>query len=229
MPPKMVTCSICNEQVLKAHTLARKDGTRACRSHDGIEEEAKKRQEEEKTQRNTAISHNKKKRTFNSNQDYAYPERKYPTKEECQKFGEYARSHCWTCGNEGITIRQYYMNLLITTKRVELHGEFNLLDLPQKIHELIGPQRVIVEMKLSEAQVNYTLRHLKDARLCDIVRFVPVITMCNECAKKHNFNNLYKAAWPKEPTFEQVKAFMPAMTLIEPVIEAEAKRRDETN
>jgi len=226
MPPKKVTCAICKDEVLKARTLARKDGTRACRSHEGIEGESKKLQEEEKEKR--AQRKNTIKRRFESNQSFQ-SKRKYPTKEEMQKFGEFARSHCWACGNEGISIRQYYTDLLITTKRIELHGEFNLLDLPQKIRELIGPQRVIVEIKLTEAQVNYITRHLKDARLCDIVRFVPVVTICNECTKKHNFDDLYKAAWPKEPTFEQVKNFMPVMQLIEPFIEAEAKRRDGTN
>jgi hypothetical protein len=43
MPPKSVTCSVCSAEVLKAQTLARADGTRACRSHEGVADEAEKR------------------------------------------------------------------------------------------------------------------------------------------------------------------------------------------
>lgn len=51
MPPKTVKCSVCGQEVLKAQTLARADGTRACRSHPGVEEEGQKLKDKEHERR----------------------------------------------------------------------------------------------------------------------------------------------------------------------------------
>ncbi|RLI36696.1 hypothetical protein DRO66_05145 [Candidatus Bathyarchaeota archaeon] len=40
MPTKMVECSICYEEVTKKSTLQIKDGTRACRKHEGVNDQS---------------------------------------------------------------------------------------------------------------------------------------------------------------------------------------------
>ena len=81
MPPKTTTCSICNQEVLKSQTLMKADGTRACRSHSGVEDEAKLLKERDQNRINREIK-NKKKRFNNStnNSRLRQPSSKRPTK-----------------------------------------------------------------------------------------------------------------------------------------------------
>ena len=55
MPPKTVTCNICNKEVMKSTTLAYKDG-RACREHEGVEENSKLLQQKQKEDLNRSIN-----------------------------------------------------------------------------------------------------------------------------------------------------------------------------
>jgi len=69
MPPKIVVCSVCKEEVLKSKTLAIEEvikgkvPKRACKTHVGVEFKSKKLQLEEKRERHQNID--RKQNKFN--------------------------------------------------------------------------------------------------------------------------------------------------------------------
>ena len=110
MPPKSVMCSVCGETILKSQTLARADGTRACRSHDGIKEEAEKLKVKRVKQEQARKEEKKNQFRFRSPV--------LPEPEEMRAWREHTHTHCWVCDREGIGLKEFFLQSLIAMKRL---------------------------------------------------------------------------------------------------------------
>ena len=121
-PPK-VTCSICNETVLKSQTYHIGDGKRACKKHEGVIEKSQELQKKEKLDAER-IAQLKKQKVKESQMPFI--------KTIETAIGEVAVHKCYICETEGIMLRDVYMLALIGMKRMELKGKplniFNMLE-----------------------------------------------------------------------------------------------------
>lgn len=228
MPPKTVPCLICNLMVPKSQTVARADGNRVCRSHPGVEEMAQKLREEEKQRRAKEVSHSqaeldaKQRQKFRS---YDHAPDLDKALADAAKFREEAYSHCWTCGREGIPLREHYAQCLIASKRLQLRGEWNFLSLSKDMDELMGHPVVLACLPYHEETDKRILRDITDRRIKDIIHFLRFVNMCVECIDKHKVRDRLEALMPK-PTWEQLEAMMPVVTALDPLLEVLAEKKE---
>ena len=224
MPPKSVTCSICSETVLKAQTYALSNGTRACRSHEGVADEAEKRQAEERAK----LSRDAERHEMQSRSRF----RSDPmaSLENFEKHAEQLREkfyhHCWICECEGLEGREFFTQALIASKRLQLRGEFNFLTYGQDVRKLMDNIVLLMAIKLEDqVQDKAVIKHVKDRRVREMIPLVGFVMMCPQCAEKHGFKKRLEAMMP-HPTFEQVQAMLPVMAVIEPLLEAWAEKKE---
>lgn len=107
MPPPMVTCSICNQQIMKAQTYAVGDGKRACKSHPGVVETKDMLEQKKKTDRQKEM------------EDL---ERKAKAAAERQDPKNLFKPRCCNCGKTGISEKEMYMAMLIMSEKEQLKG-----------------------------------------------------------------------------------------------------------
>ena len=205
MPPKTVTCSICSATVLKAQTLARADGTRACRSHEGVSAEAAKRQAAERERLDKAIESAGRPAWMSPAFTQAQLERQQLFEKEAAAFREHLYSHCWICGEEGLELREFFAQAMVAMKRLELRGEFNFLTMPLDVRKLMGNVRALGAIQLQEEVIDRAVvKHIRERRVRDLVQFTRVVLFCPACAQKHGFMARWEALFPK-PTWEQIR------------------------
>jgi len=225
VPPKTVFCSICHEEVLKCRTLARADGTRACREHPGIEEESKRLQEQERLRKGLAATEKERQQL---EQARALPKELLRSSRHITEFRNYVDHHCWTCGAEGITLQEYFANCMVAQKRLELRGEFNLFTMHEEIAKLLGNPTVLAMLPYDDQKDGKLYRDVTDRRLKDILHFIKVINMCTHCIARHDVYDRLEALLPK-PTMEQLEALSPVVAILDPVLEAMALRKEQEN
>lgn len=227
MPPKTVSCFICGLMVPKAQTVARADGNRICRSHPGAEGEAQKLREKDQQRRAKAINA----KTQEKKRGYYNPfggRTSDQILEDAKKFREEADSHCWTCGRKGITLSEYYIQCLITQKRLQLRGEWNFLSLPEDMAKLMGHQVVLAALPYDD-QKDGRIRHdITNRKIKDIIHFIRYMNICIECIDKYKVRDRLEALMP-HPTQEQVKNLIPVVIAIDPLIEQMAKKKESEN
>ena len=224
MPPKTVSCAVCNQTVLKAQTLARKDGSRACRNHPGIEDEAQALQKEEKAIKIQEIK-------SNSRQGFrpAYLEtRLLEAERDAAKFREDVYSHCWTCGCEGIGLREYFAESLVAIHRLQLRGEFNFLSLPKDAATLMGNPNVLAVLPYDDGKDQKIRRDITDRRVKDIIHLLRFVNMCVKCIDRHGVRDRLEALFPT-PTPQQFEAMMSVVVALEPTLDALAEMKEKQN
>jgi len=231
MPPKTVPCLICNLMVPKSQTVARADGNRVCRSHPGAEEMAQKLREEEKQRRAKEVSHSQAALDAKQRKKFAGH---HPPPDldkiwaDGAKFREEMYTHCWTCGAEGISLREHFAQCLIAQKRLQLRGEWNFLTLNQDMRKLMGDQVVLAMLPYDDQKDEKLRRLITNRKIRDIIHFLRSIHMCITCIDKYGVRDRLEALMPK-PTMEQIEAIMPAMALVDPLIEAMAEKKENEN
>lgn len=225
MPPKSVTCSVCNETVLKAQTLARADGTRACRSHEGVTAEADARIVLERVRRQAAIDKGTivdqwaRERRVEEQANYANWEA------EGVKFREYIYSHCWACATEGLEWQTFWTQALIASKRLQLRGEFNFLNYGQDVRKLMGNIALLAPIKWQNEVIDRAIvKHLYK-KVREIVPVIGFFLICPECARKHGFGKRLEDLMPK-PTWEQLENMSAVMSGVEPLVTAMAEKKE---
>lgn len=226
MPPKTVPCLICNLMVPKSQTVARADGNRVCRSHPGVEEMAQRLREDDKHRREKEVMqfHTKKRFARDTSMGYKTPDYD-KVMEDARKLREWAYSHCWTCGAEGISLREHFAQCMITMQRLKLRGEFNFLSLPEDMFELMG-RPVVLAMLPYDDQHDGKLRHLiMNRKIRDLIHFLRNIHMCIACVDKHGVRDRLDALMPK-PTWEQLEAMMPVVMALEPLLDELAEKKE---
>lgn len=228
MPPKTVPCLICNLMVPKSQTVARADGNRVCRSHPGVEEMAQKLREEEKQRLAKEVSHSQAELAAKQRKKFA-GHRPEPDLDKIwadgAKFREEVYTHCWTCGREGITLREYYAQCLITSKRLELRGEWNFLSLPQDMAKLMGHPVVLACLPYNDEKDRKIYRDITDRRIKDTIHFLRFVNMCGACIDKHGVRDRLEALMPK-PTWEQLQEVMPVVMALDPLLEKLAEKKE---
>lgn len=177
MPPKTIKCSVCAADVLKASTLARADGSRACRSHEGIVAEADVLRARDKARLDKAID--------NSNKPSAPS---YNFDEELEAQRRKVNEHCWLCECEGVPVQQHLMDVMVASKRLQLAGTFNFMTFPEDVKKLLGPRNVLVRMPLKNDGIDKAvLCHIKQHSLLQVADILNLITICITCGDKHGF------------------------------------------
>jgi len=226
VPPKSVTCAVCNQTVLKAQTLARADGSRACRSHEGVQDEAAKLADAERDRMAKALD---KGTIFDQlDRERRAESVKYSLMgaAEAAKFREHAYSHCWTCGEEGLEAAEFHMQALVAMKRLEIRDEWNFMSLGPDVRKMMGNIKCLFPIKLQDEVIDKAIvKHIKDHRIRNIVHFLRFVLMCPQCAEKHGFNKRLEEMMPK-PTFEQIEAMGPALAIVDPLLKEIAEKKE---
>lgn len=225
MPPKMVICSVCNQEVLKARTLARKDGTRACRNHPGVEEESADKQKQEKLEKERADKERNDKRN-----DMFKSHSTSNALEELAEFRKWAFNHCWTCSREGTPIREHYFNVIVAQKRLQLRGEFNFLSLGEDAKKLLGYDvaEVLAPVPYDDIKDKQIARAITNRRIKEILWVLSRVNMCIGCVDKFGMRERFESTLPK-PTWEQMQVMMPVVDAISPLVEELAKEKERVN
>ena len=145
MPPKMIRCCICSQDVMKSQTYATgekgEDGTplRACKEHEGVVEKAEELKEKHLKEERQNSRLNPAQRNHASQVAYY---RKNTSPEQQAKdhqmlgdahdqltkvlaFGEWARNHCWCCRLPGIPLRDFYQLKLIALEKGKILDVLN--------------------------------------------------------------------------------------------------------
>lgn len=166
MPPKTVTCEICNEQVMKAQTLATKTG-RACRKHEGVQEQSEQIQIQQKQALNNSIEKHEKK----------YTPREYVPLETRMNV-------CWKCGCQGVGLSTYYLQCAIAMEKMQIVGaEWNFFDMPIKVREFIPKEfqtpLIVISMGDKKKSILNQFRFKKQ----QLVEFSDLIQVCPQCLK----------------------------------------------
>jgi len=220
MPPKVVTCCICKQEVLKAQTMAIKDG-RACRSHDGVEQKAQQRQKDEALKNAKPMP-----RQSPSGFEHRFDLEKF--EQDAAKFREEAYSHCWTCGCEGISLKEYFAQCMIASHRLKLRGEWNFLTLHSDMDKLMGNPVVLSCLPYDEEKDRKIYRDITNRKIKGIIHVLRFVNMCGKCIVRHNVRDRLEALMP-EPTMEQIKAMMPVVVALEPVLDVLAEEKENQN
>lgn len=230
MPPKTVTCVLCGKTVLKAHTYAWDGGQRACREHPMAQARAVAEEKNDKERRVQEVAASqaaldaKMRKAFRPD----FTARMEQGLKDAAEFRERMYTHCWTCSQEGITLREYFAQCLITQKRLELRGEWNFLTLPHDMAELMGHPRVLACIPYDEQKDRTIYRAITNRSTKDILPLLRFVNMCVECIDKHKVRDRFEALLPK-PTWEQLEAIMPAVVAIDPLLEVMAEKKEQEN
>jgi len=165
MPPKTVTCNICNKEVMKSTTLAYKDG-RACREHEGVEENSKLLQQKQKEDLNRSIN---KRYSKDKPKEYVSLEKRMNV--------------CWKCGCEGTPLQEYYFQCSVAIEKMRITGaNFNFFEFPQQIKSFL-PKDCKVPLIIMSIENRKDI--LKKFRFKNeaMVQFSNMIQVCPTCLK----------------------------------------------
>jgi hypothetical protein len=223
MPPRQVTCSVCKQIVPKSQTFARKDGSRACRLHPGIEEEAQEIKDKASETRQAASN------ILAKREDRRSASMNFSTVDELIKNREHYNTHCWICDSKGISQREHMIECIIAIKRLELRGEsFDFSTFPSNIAKLVGDAPVLVCIPYYDSEDNGILRSIKDNKVRDAIPFIRYVRLCVSCIRKLGLQKRFEDLMPN-PALEQLMAAMAFNAVMEPVIEelAKAAEKDE--
>lgn len=102
--PKTIICSICGNEVTKRSTYAIGDGKRACRHHEGVDEQAQRAQADLKVQQQAIADKWKKKRTWRSSELPAFD----------------PSPKCFCCKTPGMRQQEFFLQMLVAGERYEM-------------------------------------------------------------------------------------------------------------
>ncbi len=190
MPPKMVTCCICDKEVTKRSTLETAPGKRACRTHEKTQSMSRKKQEFEK--QTEQIRQNKVKR-----RQEKLKSRNEPLEFKKNGYGDYIMK-CHRCNREGIRNDIWAARALqdMSLKRISGEKFHHVLDMQtQHFKDNIGGPMLQV-VPISHPGVDaITIRpeHVQ------MKHFAKVVVLCPECLSVCKID--------VGPTAEQMKNF----------------------
>jgi hypothetical protein len=175
------TCKICGQQVSKRKSYAYADG-RACKIHQEAQETNQGRIDDKKAKDDAAEEARKAK------------EERRNKPRDWRATATVMHQGCWKCRKQGITLHQYYLNMLVGLERENLKGEFNFFANPSRTAELGGTNKDTLVI------IPYTLT--RSCRL-DHETYMwtqmsgNTVQLCQNCAKEAGYD---PAAREKELT-----------------------------
>jgi hypothetical protein len=151
---------------MKAQTLATKTG-RACRKHEGVQEQSEQIQIQQKQALNNSIEKHEKK----------YTPREYVPLETRMNV-------CWKCGCQGVGLSTYYLQCAIAMEKMQIVGaEWNFFDMPIKVREFIPKEfqtpLIVISMGDKKKSILNQFRFKKQ----QLVEFSDLIQVCPQCLK----------------------------------------------
>lgn len=215
MPPKSVCCSICGENVLKSQTLARKDGTRACRSHDGIQNEADDIQQQRKELLQEKVKVNHKYDLLSDDLEQM---------KQLQQRCEEQLHSCWICNQRGVSFREHCFEKIVAIKRLEMRGEFNLLTLNQDCAKLISNNRVLFHLPCDDEK-SLLYRRLCKKSYREMVPFCGYVQVCAECAHSMGLGKEIEKSIPNV-SIDEALSFVPVLSILDPCIEQISEKKE---
>jgi hypothetical protein len=168
--PKTVTCSVCGETVSKRKTLLLKDGSRACRSHEGVEDQASQlwKEEQEKKDREARAREQEKSR---------YAPFEHPV-EPC----------CWFCGKVGLRQDVFFTRMLVCGEKYQLKtgktpNIFDMKEAQEVYREMNGKKCLWVVSVTDENRDKIKSTALRGMSM--VVDLAGGVLICQACADKH--------------------------------------------
>lgn len=187
-----VTCSVCAKTVNKRSTYHVGNGKRACREHEGIQDQANKAQDTIKEQHEALKKEIERKRN--------------EWKEKTQVYKLTPR--CFSCQCEGLHQTDYFMQLLIRHELFfKLHGKhLNFLDNKELEQAYEGLPICLWVIPYNEKiKVHHTARFA--------VHAMGLCLLCMGCCQRYHVK-------PYEPTLKDVDVFSVVYEMgVKPVIE----------
>lgn len=207
MPPPMVVCSICNQQVMKAQTYAVGNGTRACRSHPGVAEKKDELEAKKKADREEEI-----RRAELREKDKEYPPMK---------------PFCFLCRAEGIRSEEFYAAMLLVPEKERLKGKDGCVwdpatginvEMAAKIRSALGlaegEKAAVIQIFTIEKNAPILNKLERNAR--DAAKIGGAVSLCLKCADKHEMRPTVPAA--------TMKGMMLVYDLVKPAITEAAQK-----
>lgn len=102
MPPPVVQCVICKQEVMKARTYALKDGTRACKCHKGVVRQKDERIAAEKLQKEQELK------------------RKAEYFKRSNEVRDVLCNRCWACKRTALTRQDFSYKFLVASERMDI-------------------------------------------------------------------------------------------------------------
>jgi len=193
MPGKQVTCCICGEMLSKRQTYATgekdDDGNpkRACKTHEGVSEKAKDMQKEavKKVVDSVEEKNRKQRDGWAPSGDSDSDSGGFGLN---KKYLIWMDTHCWCCGEEGISLREAMQLRMIAIEKMKIEGKtwnpfvYEESEIPV-VKKLLGNNRVLVRFALNdemfELYKKWFARMKPKAR--DAISFGRLIQLCAEC------------------------------------------------
>jgi len=210
MPPPMVTCSVCNKEVLKAQTYFVGEGKRACKVHEGVIDKKEQLAIEAVAKREQEIKDKE-----------AEEKRK---RQERESYGENAlKPCCWKCRKTGIREQDYWASMLIASEKLKLKGEDKLNPFSAEYHikmrRAMGikddESPALISILKIEPNNPFLKKLHRDMRpLVDLIG--GHVAVCQECMKEHGLERPV----PKV----DLDFAMTAYAIMQPVIRKEAQK-----
>jgi len=202
MPPPVVKCCICGEEVLKAQTYAIAGG-RACKKHEGVVEQSQQIQQkaiDDKSRQRAAEDERERRREERMNMPHASMEANL----------SFARDNCWCCGRVGLEHSMFMQLQLAAMEKAqneninvfgELVGDHAFKNMLLAVLKRLGAECVFKRFDLNdemfERYVQWEARI--DHRVRDIVRFGRVIQLCGDCQNGTGIKFDFESIIPKVP------------------------------
>ena len=206
MGPPTTVCKICKQTVLKAQTCHVGNGERACKKHEGVEQEKER----------LALRERQPKEA----QELKKKQEQERQRKEAEEFLD-PRPRCWVCGNTGITSQAFYYNLLMYGKKQELKGNILNPFAPEYAKHVRAAQglkegeKISVVFILPIAKDHPVIKNLERSK-AQAAQFAGAISICAECSEK------YKVERPMPKISLEQLCVLGA--IMEPVVREEAER-----
>lgn len=185
MALKQVICSICSQTVLKAQTAHIGNGKRACKSHDGVADQA------DKAQQQLADKH-------------AVGRTIKPKRQLLEWKPTTIKPTCCVCGCDGISYQEFMLEIMVASRKVNVSPiPFNDEDAKKLYREAqsrLGGRRALLhfvrsEMMASEwGKVEWQLifnRVRREWR--QVIELAGVAPVCSQCVENLSLTNPMEA------------------------------------
>jgi hypothetical protein len=196
-------CSICGEEVSKRKSLAYKGG-RACKTHSEVVEASQERLTAEQEQREREVERERRKHEHTHKPfDFEAAQHK------AQKNNEWLEKHCWRCGREGLSSREFAMRMLIGLEKRDLQGDHELFNTERQRKAAGLEGKVFLALFRDVPHDNKVYEYLKHrARMH--ADFLGAMMLCDSCAKRNGLD--FEAAFhPKPVQTENIVKLMATM------------------
>lgn len=193
MPIPTCECSVCHQVVNKAQTYAIGDGKRACKSHQGVVEQAQALQDKAKADKEAA---EERKRRAEAQRRQEREERFQPD----PGIAHWRDFECWTCGREALPLQVYFSRQLIALEKQKLRGgneyvkamlgdqqahEQNLKDMGFPVGTIFYRELPLPDIETDRAKRERIIHDIKGRSRQAAVAIIGVVHLCANCCKKY--------------------------------------------